>query len=245
MRWCSCPRFQAPEPQGGLLSETSLFSRQKSHWGPEKQQVLARSSLLVAGVGGVGSMAAELLVRCGIGKLVLVDNKVVDLPDLSRQALYNLDDLGQAKVQAAARRLGRLTGATVLKPFRVTLGAPDPPEDLWDVDGCLDCLDNFRARFALEEHLVPAQFLVHGALRGNYGQVTTLRPGQGVSLRALYRNLRQPTGMVPVAAPIVYALAVLMAQEAMHNLWGTPQLAGELLVVDLNHFLFQRQSLAP
>jgi adenylyltransferase/sulfurtransferase len=188
---------------------------------------------------------AEILVRCGIGKLILIDNKAVDPPDLSRQTLYSLDDVGKPKALAAAARLSRLTGRTELVPCCGTIGSLDFPLETLGGEGWLDCLDNFPSRFALEALLPRGAFMVHGAIRGNYGQAITILPGITVSLRALYGTLRQPEGIIPVAAPIVYGLAVIIAQEAMYNLWGTPQLVGKLMVVDMNHFVFERQALAP
>jgi molybdopterin-synthase adenylyltransferase len=223
-----------------MAGNDDIFSRQIALWGSEKQQVLARSTLLVAGLGGVGSEVAEILVRCGIGRLLLIDNKTIDPPDLSRQTLYTLDDVGKPKALAAVERLSRLTGRTELIPCCDTIDRRELPPRMLECNGWLDCLDNFESRFALEDHLPRGIFMVHGAIRGSYGQVTTIIPEVSVSLRKLYASLHQPLDPVPVAAPIVYCLAVIMAQEAMHNLWGAPKLVGEMIVVDMNSFLFQR-----
>jgi molybdopterin/thiamine biosynthesis adenylyltransferase len=223
-----------------MADNDDIFSRQLAFWGAEKQQVLARSSLMIAGVGGVGSEVAEILVRCGVGKLILVDNKTIDPPDLSRQTLYTLDDLGKPKALAAVERLSRLTGRTELVSCYDTIDKRELQPSMLDCNGWLDCLDNFKARFALEDHLPRGMFMVHGALRGSYGQATTIIPGVSVSLQKLYASVHQPLVPNPVAAPIVYCLAVIMAQEAMHNLWGVPKLVGEMIVVDMNSFLFQR-----
>lgn len=224
-------------------NDSAIFSRQLALWGREKQEILARSTLLVAGLGGVGSMVAEALVRCGIGKLILVDNKTIDLPDLSRQTLYTLDDIGKPKVIAAAERLARLTDETELLPCITTINREPLPQTMLDCSGYLDCLDNFESRFALEDQLQNGKFMVHVAIRGGFGQITTIVRDSSVSLHQLYSPLHQPEAPVPVAAPIVYCLASIMAQEAMHNLWGTPRLLGEMLVVDMNWLLFHKQKI--
>lgn len=224
-------------------NDCDIFSRQIALWGQEKQDILARSTLLVAGLGGVGSMVAEALVRCGVGKLILVDNKTIDLPDLSRQTLYTLDDIGKPKVVAAAERLARLTEKTELLPCFKTIGSEALTDPMLACSGFLDCLDNFESRFALEDQLRSGKFMVHVAIRGGFGQITTIVRDSSVSLRQLYSSLHQPTEPVPVAAPVVYCLASIMAQEAMHNLWGAPRLLGEMLIVDMNWLLFQKEKI--
>ncbi|MDH3960971.1 MAG: ThiF family adenylyltransferase, partial [Desulfuromonadales bacterium] len=67
---------------------TDRYARQVLHWGAEKQKIIEESSLLIAGVGGLGATVSQLLVRAGIGRLFLVDDGRLDWPDLNRQTLY-------------------------------------------------------------------------------------------------------------------------------------------------------------
>ncbi len=226
-----------------MESSVAFLARQILLWGEENQEILTRSTLLVAGVGGVGCTAAEVLSRCGVGKLILIDNKEVDPPDLGRQSLYTIQDLGRPKAVAAAERLSKISGLTEILPLEETIGEMDLSAVLGECDGVLDCLDNFEARFALEAELPGNSFIVHSAILGGFGQVTTTLPERTVRLRDLYAGLNQPCSPVPVAAPIVYILGSIMAQEALNNLWGKPELAGELLVVDANHFFFSRETI--
>lgn len=223
----------------------AFLARQIHLWGEEKQEVLTRSTLLVAGIGGVGCTAAEILTRCGVGKLILIDNKEVDPPDLGRQSLYTIEDPGRPKAVVAAERLLKLSGLTEILPFEETIGEMDLSGVLAECDGVLDCLDNFKARFALEGGLSRSAFMVHSAILGGFGHVTTIIPERTVRLRDLYAGLKQPCSPVPVAAPIVYILGSIMAQEALNNLWGRPELVGELLVVDADHFFFSRETIKP
>lgn len=77
--------------------------------GPERQRRLLDATVLVIGVGGLGSSVAELLTRAGIGTLVLADNDVVERSNLPRQSLYAEHDIGALKVDAAAARLRLLS----------------------------------------------------------------------------------------------------------------------------------------
>ena len=61
------------------------FLRNEMLWGPEAQMRLAQTHVIVFGLGGVGSYAAECLARAGIGELTLVDSDTVALSNLNRQ----------------------------------------------------------------------------------------------------------------------------------------------------------------
>ncbi len=65
-----------------------MFERQLPLVGAKGQERLASSGVLIAGVGGLGTVVAESLVRAGVGRLWLVDNDRVSEPDLNRQILY-------------------------------------------------------------------------------------------------------------------------------------------------------------
>ena len=82
-----------------------MFSRNIKFWGDEKQKILANSSILIAGVGGLGCTIAEALTRSGIGKLILIDKDIVEISNLNRQILYDNNDIGKSKVEVAKQKL--------------------------------------------------------------------------------------------------------------------------------------------
>ena len=220
-----------------------LHSRQQALWGAKRQAQLRGAVALVAGVGGVGCIVAEILARCGVGHLLLVDNGLVDWPDLSRQMLYTPEHVGRPKVEAARRRLRRLAPGVRVTALRAEVGRDDL-RGFWR--GCAvaaDCLDVFAARFALAESLSPETLLVHVALRGGHGQVITLEHHRAETLRRLYQHVAQPADMVPVAAPCVYLLGTLAAQEMLHCIWGAPRLLNALMLADMEHLVFDREAL--
>jgi molybdopterin-synthase adenylyltransferase len=228
------------------MVHTEIFARNTLFWGEQKQQRLTESAVLVAGVGGLGCVVAELLVRAGVGQLILLDYGVVDEPDLNRQALYTMHDLGKPKVDTASRKLLVMTGLTEIIPLNLTINA-DLPASLaqYRFDGIADCLDNFQSRFYLEAALHDDLFLVHGGVRADYGQITTIIKHRTQPLKDLYADQAEAVAPIPVSASIVFCVGSLMAQEVLNNLWQTPELVNQLLVVELADFSFSKIQLAP
>ena len=93
------------------------FLRNEMLWGRPAQERLARAHVLLLGLGGVGSYAAECLARSGIGELTLVDSDTVALTNLNRQLEALHSTLGQPKAEAVAGRLRDINPALVLHPI--------------------------------------------------------------------------------------------------------------------------------
>jgi molybdopterin/thiamine biosynthesis adenylyltransferase len=74
-------------------------------FGPDAQQKLAESTVLLVGADGLGCPAALYLMAAGLGKLILIDDAQVELNNLQRQVLHTEDRLGQPKVLSAKYRL--------------------------------------------------------------------------------------------------------------------------------------------
>ena len=79
-------------------------------------QLIREGAVAVAGAGGLGCAVSEILVRSGIGRLVLIDDGRVDVPDLNRQILYSMEDVGKTKVDAAAEKLRGICPFTEIIP---------------------------------------------------------------------------------------------------------------------------------
>ena len=216
------------------MADTDRYARQILHWGAEKQRIIEESSLLIAGVGGLGATVSQLLVRAGIGRLYLVDDGYLDWPDLNRQTLYGEKDIGRAKVPLARERLNQINSATeiVELPGRIddTFQVPD------GVDGVADCLDNYHSRFTLYRAVAAGTYFVHGGLNGDHGQVLTLLAGESQSFDEIFAGAIQPQGTIPVTPDNVVIIAGLMVNELFSVLWKTPKLLDRCLVVGLDDF---------
>jgi molybdopterin synthase catalytic subunit len=217
-----------------IVTASDRYARQILHWGTEKQEIIEQSSLLIAGVGGLGATVSQLLVRAGIGQLYLIDDGHLDWPDLNRQTLYGEKDIGRAKLPLARERLHQINSATEIVELsgRIDGGFQLPA----GVNGVADCLDNYQSRFTLYQALSAGTYFVHGGLNGDHGQVLTLLAGKSQDFNEVFAGALQPQDAIPVTPDNVVIIAGLMVNELFSVLWKRPKLLDRCLVVGLDDF---------
>jgi len=134
------------------MSGNHRFSRLELLVGRPGLDRLDKASVAVFGLGGVGSYAAEALVRGGIGRLTLVDFDQVDLTNLNRQ-LHALDTtIGRPKVQVMAERCRAINPQLCVEALQAFYSADNSPELLErGYDYVLDCIDHITAKLHLIE----------------------------------------------------------------------------------------------
>ena len=113
-------------------------------------QKLENANVLVVGVGGVGSFAAEFLVRAGVGKLTIVDGDVVDITNINRQLPALHSTIGQSKVQVMQNRLMDINPDLKLTCLEEFLSPERAFEIISpDFDYVLDCIDSVTPKINL------------------------------------------------------------------------------------------------
>jgi len=211
--------------------EEKFFSRHSPLIGEENIKKLRSSTLLIAGLGGLGCTVATLLVRLGIGRLHLVDSDIISPSNLNRQILYHYNDIGKAKVEVAEERLKAINPAVkIVKHKRKIERRFSLPEG---IDGVVDFLDNFRSRYILDEFIHQRSiFMVHAGVSTYFGQVTTIFPGKTRSLRDLFPAV--PDKVDPVFPPTVLIVASLQAAETVRVLCDSNgKLLNRIAIVDV------------
>jgi molybdopterin/thiamine biosynthesis adenylyltransferase len=123
--------------------------------GEKGQKALRRKTVLIVGVGALGTTAAELLCRAYIGKLILFDNDRIELSNLQRQSLFDEDDLLKNKANQAKLKLKRINRNIDVVAYdkRITGENIDLVKRL-KPDMVLDCSDNLETRFLINEFCV-------------------------------------------------------------------------------------------
>jgi molybdopterin/thiamine biosynthesis adenylyltransferase len=208
--------------------------------GPDAQSRFGAARALIVGVGGLGAPAAQFLASAGVGRLTLCDPDRVDLTNLQRQILYDGDDVGVQKVDAARARLAEINPEVTVVAIPARVGPDELARLVADADVVLDCSDNFVTRHAINRACVHASRpLVSGAALRFDGQLAVFDPrdphspcyhclfGEGDELE----ETRCAT--MGVFAPLVGIVGSTQAAEALKLLAGVGRsLAGRLLLLD-------------
>jgi molybdopterin-synthase adenylyltransferase len=216
-----------------------IFDRQIAFWGEERQHLLTNSSIFVAGVGGLGCLLSEILVRAGVGRVYLCDRGEIDETDLNRQLFYSQDDIGKKKIDVAVSWLSAIHKYTEVIPVRgdITEQGFTLPGD---INGVADCLDNFESRFCLWDHLDEGSFYVHAGVEQFFGQVITLRKGGLLRLSDVFANYDDRKRVIPISANTASAVSSLAATEVLNNIFREPHLLNKFLIIDLSNFTFNK-----
>lgn len=206
--------------------------------GIEGQERLRRASVLVVGLGGLGSPVAMYLAAAGVGRLVLADFDAVDLSNLQRQILHSTERIGMPKADSARIALSALNPEVRIETVKRSLTEETLPDLVAGVDLVVDGSDNFATRFAVNAACFTAgRPLVSGAAIRLEGQVSVF-PGQprGPCYQCLYPRdggLDETCSTNGVLAPLVGIIGSIQATEAIKVLTGLGEpLFGRLLLLD-------------
>ncbi|MFQ5514266.1 MAG: molybdopterin-synthase adenylyltransferase MoeB [Myxococcota bacterium] len=219
--------------------------------GPEGQEKLLVSRVLLVGAGGLGSPAALYLAAAGVGTLGLVDFDCVDASNLQRQVLYGTSDVGRPKLEVALERLGALNPDVQVVPHEARLAAANAEEILGGYDVILDGTDTFPSRYLTNDVCVWLERpLVYGSVMRFEGQVSVFDARRGPCYRCLFPE-PPPPELAPSCAEagvlgvLPGVIGLLQATEVLKLLLGRGSpLVGRLLVYDALAMEFREFSLA-
>jgi len=230
------------------LSEKELdrYSRQimLEEIGYQGQLKLKQAKVCVVGVGGLGNPIVTRLATMGVGKIRIVDRDVIELSNLHRQTMFNEDDVGQVKVETAAKKLRKLNSDIVIEELPVSV---NDYTALDIVDGCdvvIDALDSVNARYSLNKACIEKKIpFVTGAAVGVTGQLFTILPNESACYHCLFPALDEdsmPTCSIEGVHPsILSIIGGIEVSEAVKIITGKePSLRDKVLHVDLENLIF-------
>ena len=203
------------------------------------QQKLLDSKVLLLGAGGLGSPAALYLAAAGVGTIGIIDMDVVDVSNLQRQILHNMERVGERKVDSAKKTLTALNPDVNVATYDVRLGADNILEIIDGYDLIVDGTDNFPTRYLVNDaSLLKRIPVVHGSIFRFEGQVTVFDPYNGPCYRCLIPE-PPPAELAPSCAEagvlgvLPGIVGSIQAIEAIKMLLGLGDpLVGRLLAYD-------------
>jgi molybdopterin/thiamine biosynthesis adenylyltransferase len=196
--------------------------------GEQGQAKLTQSRVAIVGMGALGTVLANHMVRAGVGFVRLIDRDFVEASNLQRQMLYDEADAGasQPKAVAAAKRLQQANSSVTLEPVVTDLNSANAEALLTDVELILDGTDNFSVRFLINDvslkHGIP---WIYGGAVSSRGVSMTVVPGITPCLRCLFgqapaQGTTETCDTAGVIGPIIHTVASHQATEAFKLLLG-------------------------
>ncbi len=224
--------------------EKSRYARQirLSQIGEEGQQKLLDSTVLIIGMGGLGSPAAMYLGAAGIGRIIISDFDQVEDSNLQRQIIHRTQDIGELKALSAKRTLAEINPDCKVEAIDWQLDEEELEKYAQQADVILDCTDNFPTRFMINRVSVKTGTpLVSGAAIRMEGQIASYIPNalpnkESPCYQCLYKEEFENTetcAMEGVLSPIVGIIGTMQALQAILILIGeSDSVNGKLLLFD-------------
>src|SRR6202044_1745918 len=162
-------------------SQREKYSRQIlfGEIGEAGQERLLSGSAVIVGCGALGTVAANLLVRAGVGRVRVIDRDFVEHSNLQRQTLFEEADARDVlpKAVAAERRLAAGNSQVRVEGIVADINPENVEELLGGFDVILDGTDNFETRFLVNDFAVQQRVpWIYAAAVGSYGLTMTVRP---------------------------------------------------------------------
>lgn len=223
------------------------FQRTEQLIGEENMIALQSKKIAIFGIGGVGSYVFEALIRCGVGKFILVDKDVVDITNINRQLVAYQSTIGLPKVAVAkARGLDINPGAIIDTKQIFYLEDTKQEIDLTGVDYIIDAIDNVTAKL----------LLIQEAKRLNIPIIVSLGTGNKLDNTQFVITDISKTSICPLAKVIrkelkerniknvrvIYSKAEpILKKRVPASIAFVPSVAGLMIAGDVvNHFLKEK-----
>ncbi|TQS74071.1 molybdopterin-synthase adenylyltransferase MoeB [Rhodobacteraceae bacterium] len=204
------------------------------------QRRLNAARVLVVGAGGLGVPVLMYLAAAGVGHIQVIDDDVVSRSNLQRQVMYRDEDIGQLKVDVAARFVNAQNPHVHITPLAARFDAHSGPPLLAGVDLVIDGCDDFTTRQAVNAAAVGAGVpLLSGAITQWEGQISLYDPVRGAPCYQCLFDREPAQGLAPscaeagVMGALPGVVGAMMAGEAIKELTGAGRgLRGRLLMHD-------------
>ena len=212
--------------------------------GLQGQAKLSLARVLIVGLGGLGSPVMQYLAAAGVGFLGLIDADVLDASNLHRQPIYALADVGKQKADLARAAIAAVNPAVQVETHAANFDADNALELVRRHDIVVDCSDNFRTKYLINDAAVLAQKpAVFASVYQYEGQLQVYKPEpKHACLRCLWPdaiadgvvgNCAEAGVLGPVPG-VFGTLQALLTLKILLHMGG--QLEGELLLLDFMNF---------
>ncbi|MHB8118390.1 MAG: HesA/MoeB/ThiF family protein [Methanothrix sp.] len=212
-------------------SEMKRYSRQIRLFGEDGQEKLKRTSVFIAGAGGLGSVISLYMAAAGFGKIRIVDCDFVELSNLNRQILHANADVGRPKAKSAYETLTGINPEIEVEALVQTIAEDNIDQLLQGSHLIMDAMDNFPVRYLLNRAALQRKIpLFHGAISGYQGQATTIIPGKTACLSCIFPRA-PPATTFPALGSTCGVIGSIQVTEAVKYVTGSGKLLENRLLL--------------
>ena len=232
-------------------NQIERYSRQiiLKNIGTSGQKKIIQSKVLIIGMGGLGCPAAEFLTRAGVGVLGVIDYDNVDLSNIHRQSLFDMDDLKKLKVDAAKKKLKKINPKTKIKSYKIRLNKKNFNNIVNQYEYIVDATDNFKTKYLINDFCkISNKFLVTGAISKFDGHIFTFdfKNKKTPCIRSFFQEDRIPEDILNceyegILGTVAGIVGTIQANEILKKILNIGKnLNGHVLILDLLNLNFRK-----
>jgi adenylyltransferase/sulfurtransferase len=211
------------------------------------QEKIKAARILVIGAGGKGTSAMKALMASGVGFLGICDDNLVQENTLSRQSLFNDNDIGKQKAIVAKQYLQDRNRLTHIKVHNIRLTDENLNSVIKDYDLIIDATNTFSSHFAICKSTIHNRIpLIFSHTENNKIYLTKVKNADEPSIRDIFPNTPEiNSNDADTSTPLVMVnslAGITLANEAIMSILGNPsQLTNNLLIIKLADYSFTFQ----
>ena len=235
-------------------NQLERFSRQivLKNIGILGQKKIIQSKVLIIGMGGLGCPVAEFLTRAGVGSLGIVDSDNVDLSNIHRQSLYDIDDLKKSKVMAAKRKLKRINSQIKISCHKIRLNQNNYRKVIEGYEYIIDGSDNFKTKFLINDICKDSnKFLITGAISKFDGHIFTFdfKKKNTPCIRSFFQEEKVSDDILNceyegILGTVAGIIGTILANEVLKKILSVGKnLNGYIIILDLLNLNFRKVKL--
>ncbi|MGD9581502.1 MAG: ThiF family adenylyltransferase, partial [Vampirovibrionia bacterium] len=224
--------------------------------GEKGQKKLLKSSVLVAGAGGLGSPVIAYLTAAGVGRIGIVDFDQIEASNLNRQILHSRVDIGMHKVFSAKAFVNNLNPDIEVDVYNEKITYENVKKIIEPYQCVVDCLDTIGLSFLLNDACVEMnKTFMHAGVVAYGGQFMTVVPAETSCLRCLFpeqpnENLDVDIMDVGILGAAAGVMGSILATEVFKYLVGLECSTNTLVVYDsisqsFRHIVINKQNDCP
>ncbi len=235
-------------------NQIERFSRQiiLKDVGALGQKKIIQSKVLIIGMGGLGCPIAEFLTRAGVGFLGIVDADNVDLSNIHRQSLYDINDLKKSKVKVAQKKLKKINPKIKINCYKIRLTKNNYSNIIKKYNYIVDGSDNFKTKFLINDFCKKSKkFLVSGAISKFDGHVFTFdfKDKNTPCIRSFFQEKKVSDDVLNceyegILGTVAGIIGTIQANEILKKILNIGKnLNGYILILDLLNLNFRKVKL--